>query len=69
MQTEKTMRVTSVREIQDGTSSPTQVEMVLEDANAVMSGMDMQRVTAAIAEQRPVGTRYTVVTTYTEIPA
>lgn len=67
METTKTMRVISVREIQDGTSNPTRVEMVLEVEGTPMPGMDVQRVTEDIANQRPVGTRYTVVTTYTEI--
>lgn len=66
MQTTTTMRITSVREISVMGGIPTEVEMLLTEDSA-HPAMEMRRVVRPLAEQRPVGTRYTVETTYTEI--
>ena len=46
---------------------PTDVEMMLAEDTGSQPALDSARVVVPIAEQMPVGTRYTVVTTYTEI--
>lgn len=68
METTKTMRVTASREVAWAENGePIEVEMILAEEMGGMPAMENNRVRVAIADQRVIGTKYSVVTTYTEI--